>query len=416
MPEARRVTSQEDFVFEDEKLEPVKKFRCMQLKSKLVQSFAELHYEEPTELQEWAIDLIGKRKDVYLQCFSGLGMGKRVTMAIGVLQNIDLAGETPKVQALIITCLKKEHVLKTSHLATQRRAKKIQETVLAVGKYMNVKCHLTTFDTELKDDIHVLCGTGAHVVVGTAGRIDSLLRRRMIDPFGVKILVLDEADEMVIAGEDVYEYEHLVRILAHIVEGAQVIIFASRCTRTITDFLFRSDLRFTRIALDVDFGRIRHFCAFVEEKKKKDILDDLLTRCRTGKLVIFVRHAEKAEGFCKVYAYEGPCCLHYDDSKSVRYEKMEKFLNESGRLLFATDNLPYGSVKSGQISLVINFDFPTRRNYAHRFYRAGLVHGGGDVINFTTMADMEALKHVCDFYRISVQKLPKNYAYPATPK
>lgn len=53
--------------------------------------------------------------------------------------------------------------------------------------------------------------------------------------------------------------------------------------------------------------------------------------------------------------------------KSQRYEVVSEFLADAERrLLFATDNLPYGSIESGQVSLIINYDFPNRRNYAHR--------------------------------------------------
>ncbi|NXP42018.1 IF4A3 factor, partial [Leiothrix lutea] len=108
------------------------------------------------------------------------GTGKTATFSISVLQCLDI--QVRETQALILA--------PTRELAVQ-----IQKGLLALGDYMNVQCHACIGGTNVGEDIRKL-DYGQHVVAGTPGRVFDMIRRRSLRTRAIKMLVLDEADEM----------------------------------------------------------------------------------------------------------------------------------------------------------------------------------------------------------------------------
>ncbi len=119
------------------------------------------------------------------------GTGKTATFSIGVLQSIDT--QIRETQALILS--------PTRELALQQ-----QKVILALGEYMNVQCHSCIGGRALGEDIRKL-DYGQHVVAGTPGRVFDMIRRRNLRTRSIKMLVLDEADEMLNKGfkEQIYD-------------------------------------------------------------------------------------------------------------------------------------------------------------------------------------------------------------------
>jgi ATP-dependent RNA helicase len=149
--------------------------------------------EKPSAIQQRAIQPIIKGRDVIAQAQSGTG--KTATFAISILQSIDMT--LRETQALVLS--------PTRELATQ-----IQSVILALGDYMNVQCHACVGGTSIREDIRKL-DQGQHVVSGTPGRVFDMIRRRNLRTRNLKLLVLDEADELLNKGfkdqvYDVYRY------------------------------------------------------------------------------------------------------------------------------------------------------------------------------------------------------------------
>ena len=119
-----------------------------------------------------------KGHDVIAQAQSGTG--KTATFSISILQNIDTSLKA--TQALILA-------------PTRELAQQIQKVVVALGDYMNIECHACIGGTSVRDDMKAL-GEGPHVVVGTPGRVQDMIQRRFLKTDGMKMFVLDEADEM----------------------------------------------------------------------------------------------------------------------------------------------------------------------------------------------------------------------------
>lgn len=120
--------------------------------------------------------------DVIAQAQSGTG--KTATFSISVLQKID--SNLKQCQALILA-------------PTRELAQQIQKVVVAIGDFMSIECHACIGGTSVRDDMKAL-QDGPQVVVGTPGRVQDMIQRRFLKTDGMKMFVLDEADEMLSVG------------------------------------------------------------------------------------------------------------------------------------------------------------------------------------------------------------------------
>lgn len=116
--------------------------------------------------------------DVIAQAQSGTG--KTATFSVSVLQKLD--PNVKACQALILA-------------PTRELAQQIQKVVVAIGDFMNVECHACIGGTSVRDDMKAL-QDGPQVVVGTPGRVQDMIQRRVLKTDSMKMFVLDEADEM----------------------------------------------------------------------------------------------------------------------------------------------------------------------------------------------------------------------------
>ena len=136
----------------------------------------------------------GKGLDVIQQAQSGTG--KTATFCAGILQNLDY--QQVECQALVLA-------------PTRELAQQIEKVMRALGDYQQVKCHACVGGTSVREDTRIL-QSGVHVVVGTPGRVYDMLRRRALRADGIKMFVLDEADEMLSRGfkDQIYDIFQLL--------------------------------------------------------------------------------------------------------------------------------------------------------------------------------------------------------------
>ncbi|CAK9298193.1 unnamed protein product [Gordionus sp. m RMFG-2023] len=177
---------------EFETSEDVKKtstFEKMGLRKSLLDGIYSYGFEKPSAIQQRAIIPVIKGRDVIAQAQSGTG--KTATFAISILESIDT--KIRDTQALVLA-------------PTRELAQQIQRVILAVGDRMNVQCHACIGGTNLGEDIRKL-DYGQHVVSGTPGRVFDMIQRKCLRTRNIKLLVIDEADEMLSKGfkEQIYD-------------------------------------------------------------------------------------------------------------------------------------------------------------------------------------------------------------------
>ena len=175
------------------------------LREDLLRGIYAYGFEKPSAIQQRAILPIVKGRDLIAQSQSGTG--KTAVFSIGVLQSIDLS--TTETQALILS-------------PTRELAEQTQKVLLALGDYMNVKCHACIGGKSISEDIKRL-EYGVHVVSGTPGRVFDMIKRRSLRTRAIKMLVIDEADEMLNRGfkEQIYD------IYRYLPPGTQVVLVSA---------------------------------------------------------------------------------------------------------------------------------------------------------------------------------------------
>uniref|UniRef100_A0A8C5BV48 RNA helicase n=1 Tax=Gadus morhua TaxID=8049 RepID=A0A8C5BV48_GADMO len=186
----RRLLKEEDMTkieFEtSEEVDVTPTFDTMGLREDLLRGVYAYGFEKPSAIQQRAIKQIIKGRDVIAQSQSGTG--KTATFCVSVLQCLDI--QVRETQALILA-------------PTRELAGQIQKVLLALGDYMNVQCHACIGGTNVGEDIRKL-DYGQHVVAGTPGRVFDMIRRRSLRTRAIKMLVLDEADEMLNKGAVIF--------------------------------------------------------------------------------------------------------------------------------------------------------------------------------------------------------------------
>ncbi|KAF9031976.1 DEAD-domain-containing protein [Hymenopellis radicata] len=296
------------------------------------------NFEKPSAIQQRAILPITQGRDVIAQAQSGTG--KTATFSISILQSIDVT--VRETQALVLS--------PTRELATQ-----IQSVVLALGDYMNVQCHTCIGGTSIGEDIRKL-EYGQHVVSGTPGRVFDMIQRRSLRTRNIKMLVLDEADELLNKGfkEQIYD------IYRYLPPATQVVLLSA----TLPYDVLEMTTKFMTDPIWILVKRIKPFFVAVEKEDWKfDTLCDLYDTLTITQAVIFCSTRRKVD-----WLTEKMCASNFTLS-SMHGEMVQK---ERDAIMaeFREGTSYVNDVQ--QVSLVINYDLPANcENYIHRIGRSG---------------------------------------------
>ena len=169
--------------------ESVETFDELGLKSDLLRGIYGYGFEKPSIIQQKAILPIIKGRDVIAQAQSGTG--KTAAFAIGTLQLIEQ--ENDELQCLVLS-------------PTRELAEQSQKVILALGDYMKVTAHCCVGGKSVDEDLKRF-NHGTQIISGTPGRVYDMIQRKTFKTKNVKMLVIDEADEMLSKGfkEQVYD-------------------------------------------------------------------------------------------------------------------------------------------------------------------------------------------------------------------
>jgi len=380
--------------FEGNYDEIVDNFDNMGLTEDLLRGIYAYGFERPSAIQQRAILPLRKGLDIIAQAQSGTG--KTATFTIGILSRLDL--QLLECQALIIA-------------PTRELAQQIQKVVLALGDYLNVRCHACIGGTRVKDDISKL-QSGVHIVVGTPGRVYDMLCRRVLRPDAIKLFVLDEADEMLSRGfkDQIYD------IFQALPPKVQVGLFSATMppdALEITQRFMNSPIRILVKRDELTLEGIKQFYVAVErEEWKLDTLCDLYDTLNITQAVIFCNTRRKVDWLTeKMRAREFTVSsTHGDIGQKERDMILNEFRTGSSRVLITTDLLARG-IDVQQVSLVINYDLPRNlENYIHRIGRSGRFGRKGVAINFVTNDDVRTLREMETFYNTTIEEMPAHVA------
>ncbi|KAL3902674.1 MAG: hypothetical protein SGPRY_011969 [Prymnesium sp.] len=252
---------------------------------------------------------------------------------------------------------------------------------------MSVQCHACIGGKSIGEDLRRL-DAGVHVVSGTPGRVHDMIRRRNLRTRGIKMLVLDEADEMLSKGfkEQIYEiYRYLPPATQVVLISATLPVEILEMTRKFMTDPVRILVKRDEITLE---GIKQFFVAVEREEWKFDTLCDLYDTLTITQAVIFCNTKKKKE----------------------RDAIMAEFRSGDSRVLIATDVWGRG-IDVQQVSLVICYDLPNNRElYIHRIGRSGRFGRKGVAINFVKSDDIRILRDIEQYYSTQIDEMPMNVA------
>jgi translation initiation factor 4A len=299
---------------------------------------------------------------------------------------------------------------------TRELAQQIQKVVVAIGDFMNVECHACIGGTSVRDDMKAL-QEGPHVVVGTPGRVQDMIQRRVLKTDSMKMFVLDEADEMLSRGftEQIYDIFQLLP------QSTQVVLLSATMPQDVlevTTKFMRDPVRILVKKAELTLEGIKQFYIAVEKEDwKLDTLSDLYETVTITQAVIFCNTRRKVDWLTDKLTSRDftVSAMHGDMDQGQRDVIMKEFRSGSSRVLIATDLLARG-IDVQQVSLVINYDLPANReNYIHRIGRGGRFGRKGVAINFVTAEDVRMMREIEQFYSTQIEEMPLNVAGKFTP-
>lgn len=366
----------------------------MDLQDNLLRGIYAYGFEHPSTIQQRAIVPVLKGHDVIAQAQSGTG--KTATFSISILQKIDAT--KPETQALVLA--------PTRELAVQ-----ICKVMEALGEFLKINVHSCIGGTRIADDEKAF-SDGAHVVVGTPGRVFDMINRNIFKTASVKLFALDEADEMLSRGfkDQIYE------VFQQLPREVQVVLLSATMPQEVlevTTKFMRDPIRILVKRDELTLEGIKQFYISVErEEFKFDTLADLYETINITQAVIFCNTRRKVDMLTEKLRERSftISAMHGDMGQEQRDTIMKEFRSGSSRILITTDLLARG-IDVQQVSLVINYDLPTNReNYIHRIGRGGRFGRKGVAINFVTNDDTVILREIESYYNTQIEEMPGDIA------
>lgn len=369
------------------------KFDDMELPEDLLRGIYAYGFERPSAIQKKAIKPIAEGRELIAQAQSGTG--KTGAFTIGSIARIDR--ELKKVQVLCLA-------------PTRELAQQIQFVASSLGNMMGINTYAAMGKTPVRDDIRAL-DRGVQFLIGTPGRIYDLINRRAFGTEHIKVIIVDEADQML---EDRFR-EQLQCILGMgFPPTTRCALFSATMNADVVEFaksLLEDPVRILIPPEEVNLKGIRQFRVDLErEDWKFEVLLDLYKNLNIAQALIYCNKRQKAEWLAEKMTAAGfpITCIHGDMDVKDRMDRMTSFRKGETRVLISTDLLARG-IDVQQVSLVVNYELPNQMdNYIHRIGRSGRYGRKGTAINLISTEDMRQMKEIEEFYAINVEQLPED--------
>jgi translation initiation factor 4A len=376
-----------------EELKIVTSFDDFGLPDNLLRGIYQHGFERPSQIQSKAILPMIQGRDILAQAQSGTG--KTGSFVIGSLYHIDPALKKPQVLVLV-------HV--------RELAQQIAKVATAIGSAMKLKVLSAVGGNSLREDIRAL-EDGAQFIVGTPGRVFDLVNRNVLDRSEIRVLIMDEADQML---EDLF-YKQVMCILEKgFPSKTKVALFSATMPENVVDMankILNNPVRILIPPTAVRLEGIQQFYINIDRDDHKfECICDLYKHLNITQAVIFCNKRQKAEMLAEKMSAQGYpiTCLHGELEKGERARRMAEFLNGSTRVMIATDIIARG-IDVQQISLVINYELPTNKeNYVHRIGRAGRYGRKGTTINLLLPEEESAMHEIATLYGMDLHIFPED--------
>jgi len=368
-------------------------FDSMNLPDNLLRGIYGYGFEKPSLIQQKAIVPIKDGRDILAQAQSGTG--KTGAFSIGAMCRIDTNLKKPQVLVLV---------------PTRELAQQIESVATNLGQHLGLSVYSATGGTPLTSDLRAL-EKGVQFIIGTPGRIYDLMHRGVLHRTHLKMLIMDEADQML---EDRFREQVMCILELGFSKETRVALFSATMPEEVISFaekLLQDPVRILVPPEEVTLEGIRQYFVEVQrEEWKYEVLCDLYQQLNINQAIIYCNKRQKAEWLAEKMGGQGfPLSfIHGEMDVEERRRRMTEFRKGGIRVLISTDLLARG-IDVQQVSLVINYELPIQReNYVHRIGRSGRFGRKGCAINLVTSDETRALKDIESHYSTSIVSLPED--------
>jgi len=376
----------------------VKSFEELGLHPDLLKGVFDMSFSKPSKIQERALPLLLKDPPTNMIGQSQSGTGKTAAFVLTMLSRVDFSVNSP--QAICVA-------------PTRELARQIMAVAATMGKYTPVRT-----DFAIRTESKVTEPLTGHIVVGTPGTIVDYVRRRIIDGKKVKVLVLDEADNML---DQENLSEQCIKIKNFLAKDGspQIVLFSATFPDRVRTFASRFAPNANKIELKKEELSVEGIKQFYmdckDEDSKYEILVQIYNLLTVGQSIIFAKTRQTADRIAQRMSQEGHrvASLHGAKEGPDRDRIIDSFRDGHEKVLITTNVVARG-IDILQVNVVVNYDLPMMgdkaesatydaryetpdvETYLHRIGRTGRFGRKGVSINFVhnqkTWQDMHMIE------------------------
>jgi len=366
-------------------------FKQIGLNEPILKALQQKGYKEPTPIQKTAISSIMRNKDVMAAAQTGTGKTACFTLPILEILSDKLdKTNSHELNALIVT-------------PTRELAAQVHDSIKSYGKYLPLKSvaiYGGVSDVNQKQVIN----KGVDIIVATPGRLLDLYHQKAINFSNIKILVLDEADQML----DMGFINDIKKIDKYLPNDRQNLMFTATFSdpfRSLVKQFSKNPIEIS-VVKDNETGKnIEHYCHPVDASNKAKLLIHLIKNEKWNQALVFTRTKHGANKLTKklINAKITAIAIHSNKTQNYRTKALYKFKKNHIQILVATDVAARG-IDVKNMNQVVNFDLPNvAKDYIHRIGRTGRAGKSGKAISFVCNDQQKLLS---DIQQLLNQKLP----------
>jgi translation initiation factor 4A len=376
-----------------ENLKQYESFDDMNLPEDLMRGIYGHGFEKPSAIQKKGIVPIKDGHDVLAQAQSGTG--KTGTFTIGALSRVDPS--LKRVQVLVL-------------VPVRELAQQIEGVAKALSHHMGISVYSATGGTPVRDDTKAI-DRGCQFLIGTPGRIYDLMNRNVVSSEFIRVLIFDEADQML---EDRFKEQVMCILQRGFPKETKIALFSATMDADVIEVanqLLRDPVKILVNPEDVPLDGIKqYYIPLDSEDWKYEVLCDLYQQLNINQALIYCNKRQRAEWLAEKMTTAGfPLSfIHGEMDVEERKRRMKDFRNGTVRVMISTDMLARG-IDVQQVSLVINYELPTvKENYIHRIGRAGRFGRKGVTINLISKDEARARDEIQDHFKITMSEMPSD--------
>jgi translation initiation factor 4A len=361
---------------------------------KLLRGIYAYGFENPSPIQQQAIKPLIMGRDIVVQAQSGTG--KTATFTIGALANVDVSDNNTQILVLSPT---KELTIQTA---------KVFESLGSMMEGLRVQ--ILYGGSIIEEGSSFSNKKIPHVICGCPGKVFDMMRRNRISCKKIKLVILDEADEMLSAGfkDQVY---NIFQFFNSNIQVALVSATLPDSINTIVEKIMRNPVRVSvkREMLTLE-GIVQYYIAVDDDRQKYATLKDLYSLISISSSIIYCNSVKRVQDLYEAMKEDEFSVgrIHSGMDKEERATAFNDFKTGHTRVLISS-NVTARGIDIQQVSVVVNFDVPKCVNtYLHRIGRSGRWGRKGVGINMITRRDVAKLKEIEQYYSTQISEMPGN--------